>query len=148
MFKINEKNFTLTLHAGDTGSFDIRGIREDGAAWETGDIVRFTVANGAGEIIIDRAYKLTGVDGVPEGCAVIEFHNNDTDTWPAGGYTMQARFYVNPSWSNGAPAGDVTDLLAVGSYPNEGDIVDIPEGGDDKPSGIGAITVLRAYGEG
>ena len=148
MFLFNARAFALTLHAGDTGSFNIRGVRRDGTAWTAADIMRFTVANGAGEIIIDRAYKLTGVQGVPDGCAVIEWHNNNTDTWPAGAYTMQVRYYVNPSWSDGAPAGDVTDLLAVGSYPIEGDVVRIPEAGDETPAGIGTITIQRAYGEG
>lgn len=148
MFAFNAKTLALTLHAGDTGSINIGGMLRNGDAWTANDIMRFTVANGSGEVVMDRAYKLTGVTGVPEGCAVIEFHNNDTDTWATGTYTIQIRFYVNPSWSGSAPAGDVTDLLDVGSYPIEGDVVRIPEAGDETPAGIGSITILRAYGEG
>lgn len=148
MFDFNAKTLTVTLHAGDTGSFNIRGLRRNGVAWTANDIMRFTVINGSGEVVMDRAYKLTGVTGVPEGCAVIEFHNNDTDTWAAGAYIIQVRYFVNPSWSGSAPAGDVTDLLDVGSYPIEGDVVRIPEAGDETPSGIGSINILRAYGEG
>ena len=149
MFKIATKTLAITMHAGDTGAFKIRGIRRSGTAWTATDILRFTVVNGSGETVMDRAYKLAGVSGVDTGTAVIEFHNDDTDTWPAGAYSCQARYYVNPSWSAGsAPAGDVTDLMAVDNYPIEGDIIRIPEAGDETPAGQGTLTILRAYGEG
>lgn len=148
MFSFNPKTMALTLHQGDTGSINIGGRLRNGDSWTSDDIMRFTVASGNGEIVMDRAYKMSGVDGVPEGCAVVEFHSNDTGAWGAGTYAMQIRFYVNPSWSGSAPSGGVTDLLDVDNYPVEGDLVRIPEAGDETPAGIGTITILRAYGEG
>lgn len=122
-FKVNDKGTEIVMHRGDTGAFKVKATRESGTAWTEDDRMLFTVRNGAGEIVLQRFYRLDDDEGLGNGVIEIQFHNNDTDTWPGGAYTMERRYNVNPRWSGTAPEGMCVNALTAGVRMIEGDVV-------------------------
>ena len=69
----------IKLFAGDTGSFVVEAARESGDDFTEDDRMQFTVTNGAGEIVMQRWYRLDDDEGLGNGAYQMEFHNADTD---------------------------------------------------------------------
>lgn len=102
MFRVSEDGSTIELSRGDTGAirFKVRATYYDtGEAYTFGvrDRAIFTIKNGAGEIIKEKAYPLTDNE------FVVNFANQDTDTCPAGEYTWDVRYVINPYYDESDP---------------------------------------------
>ena len=139
MFTVDKTKGTITMHRGDTGAYKVRASRKSGTAFTANDRMLFTVKAGD-EIKIQRFYRLDTDLG--NGVTVIQFHNNDTDTWADGTYSMERRYIVEPRWEGGeAPDGDVVNALTAGVRICEGDIVRTPL------IGQGSITIQHVIGE-
>lgn len=101
-FQVDLETMDIKMNRGDTGSFKVGSSRESGTAWTEDDRMLFTVKNAQGEIMIQRIYRLDDQYGLGNGKVLIEFHNNDTDTWDPGQYSTELRFDVAPIW-DGTP---------------------------------------------
>ena len=123
MFNYNANATEITMHAGDTGAFKIRATRASGAAWTEDDRMLFTIMNGGGDIVMQRFYRLDDDEGLGNGVVEIQFHNNDTDEWDPGTYTMERRYDVNPRWDGTPPEGMCVNALTAGVKMIEGDVV-------------------------
>ena len=124
MFNVNLETMEITMHQGDTGSFKISAERASGTAWTENDRMLFTVMNGQGEIVLQRIYRLDDQYDLGDGMVLVEFHNDDTDQWPAGQYTTELRFDVSPIWNGTAPTARCVNALAEGTPKMiEGDVV-------------------------
>ena len=122
MFRVNETGTEISLHAGDTGAFKVKAIRSSGTAWTSADRMLFTIRRD-GEIVMQRFYRLDDDEGLGNGVVEIQFHNNDTDQWEAGGYEMERRYDINPRWDGTAPEGMCVNALTAGVRMIEGDVV-------------------------
>lgn len=139
MFNVNTDTGVITMHRGDTGAFTVSATRSSGTAWTDDDRMLYTVRNSAGEIVLQRFYKLTTDLG--NGVTEIQYHNSDTDTWANGQYSTERRYIVNPYWDGDAPDGDVVDALAVDVAIVDGDVVRVPANGQS------TLTINDVYGE-
>ena len=75
----------------------------------------YTVKNASGVVVLQRIYRLDDAWGLGDGVVLIEFHNDDTDEWPAGTYNTERRYNVNPIW-NGTPSeARCVDALEAGA---------------------------------
>ena len=101
-FQVDLETMDIKMNRGDTGSFKVGSSRKSGTAWTEDDRMLFTIKNAQGEIMIQRIYRLDDQYGLGDGKVLIEFHNNDTDTWDPGQYTTELRFDVAPVW-DGTP---------------------------------------------
>ena len=116
MFEFNNANCAITMHAGDTGSKWVHATRKSGEQWTEDDRCLFTVTDTAGTIVMQRIYMLDDEWGAGDGWFLMEFKNNDTDTWAPGQYTTEWRYDIDPSWEGGtAPEGRCVDTLENGS---------------------------------
>lgn len=112
MFKVTYPGGDIVMHRGDTGSYKVVPARESGAEWTSADRLLYSIKNPAGAVVMKRAYRLDR-DG-KNGIADIEYHNADTDTWPAGTYQGELRALINAYWNiPNPPTADVADLLAL-----------------------------------
>ena len=115
MFDFNKSTYAITMHAGDTGSKWIRATRESETAWTEDDRCLFTVTAPDGSIVMQRIYRLDDQWGAGDGYYLMEFHNNDTDTWAPGQYSTEWRYDIDPSWLLGPePTGRCTNTLVDG----------------------------------
>ena len=115
MFNVNLDTMAITMHQGDTGSFKIGATRESGDEWTSADRMLFTVRNGQGEVVMQRIYRLDDQFDLGNGKVLVEFHNDDTDTWDAGTYSTELRFDVSPIWDGTAPTARCVDALSPGT---------------------------------
>ncbi len=116
MFNFDSNTCAITMHAGDTGSKWIHATRESGEPWTEDDRCLFTVTDANGVIVMQRIYRLDDQWGAGNGYFLMEFHNNDTDTWVTGQYTTEWRYDVDPSWLLGPePTGRVTNTMIDGA---------------------------------
>ena len=115
MFNVDLETMAITMHQGDTGSFKIGATRENETAWTEDDRMLFTVKNGQGEIVLQRIYRLDDQYDLGNGKVLVEFHNDDTDTWEGGTYTTELRFVVDPIWDGTAPTARCVDALSPGT---------------------------------
>ena len=113
----------IDMHAGDTGSKWIRATRTSGTNWTSADRCLFTVTNPAGEIVMQRIYRLDDQWGAGDGRYLMEFHNNDTDTWAPGDYGTEWRYDVDPTWEGTPPTSRCANALAIDAKMTEGAIV-------------------------
>lgn len=140
-FNVNPTTGNVRMHAGDTGSFKVHATRATGVEWTAADRMLLTITSPSGEVVLQRYYRLDTSLG--NGWARIQFNNDDTDGWGAGGYTMERRYIVAPRWDGEAPTGDVTDALAEGiARIVEGDVVRTPEA-----TGQSGLEISKVYGE-
>ena len=123
MFNYNASATEITMHAGDTGAFKIKATRQSGEDWTEDDRMLFTIMNGGGDIVLQRFYRLDDDEGLGNGVVEIQFHNNDTDEWEPGTYTMERRYDVNPRWDGTPPEGMCVNALTAGVKMIEGDVV-------------------------
>ena len=114
MFSVDLTTMAITMHQGDTGSFKIGATRESGDEWTSADRMLFTVKNGQGEIVLQRIYRLDDQYDMGNGKVLVEFHNDDTDTWDAGTYSTELRFDVSPIWDGTAPTARCVNALSPG----------------------------------
>ena len=115
MFNVDLETMAITMHQGDTGSFKIGATRENETAWTEDDRMLFTVKNGQGEVVLQRIYRLDDQYDLGNGKVLVEFHNDDTDTWEGGTYTTELRFVVDPIWDGTAPTARCVDALSPGT---------------------------------
>lgn len=115
MFNVDLTTMAITMHQGDTGSFKIGATRENETAWTEDDRMLFTVKNGQGEIVLQRIYRLDDQYDMGNGKVLVEFHNDDTDTWEGGTYTTELRFVVDPIWDGTAPTARCVNALSPGT---------------------------------
>ena len=113
----------IKMNRGDTGSFWVHAARKSEEQWTEDDRMLFTIRNAQGEILIQRIYRLDDQWGLGDGKVLIEFHNDDTDTWETGQYTVERRYNVAPRWNGTAPAGRCVNAMTAGVRMIEGDIV-------------------------
>jgi len=123
MFSYNENATVIDMHAGDTGAFKVKATRQSGEDWTEDDRMLFTIRNASGEIVLQRFYRLDDDDGLGNGVIEIQFHNNDTDTWEPGAYSMERRYNVHPYWDGTPPTGMCVNALTAGVRMIEGDVV-------------------------
>lgn len=136
---INEAGTELKLYSGDTGSFKVHASRQSETAWTSADRMQLTIRNDT-QIMLQRWYRLDDAYDLGDGVVLIEFHNADTDEWPAGVYQMERRYAVSPRWETGtAPDGRCVDALTSGNEMIDGDIVDTVV--------QGTLTILGVYGK-
>lgn len=123
MFNVNDTGTAITMHAGDTGAFKVKATRTSGTDWTEDDRMLFTIRKASGEIVMQRFYRLDDDEGLGNGVVEIQFHNNDTDTWAPGTYSMERRYDVNAYWDGPAPEGMCVDALTAGVRMVDGDVV-------------------------
>ena len=123
MFEYNSTATEITMHAGDTGAFKVKATRASGTDWDEYDRMLFTISNTAGDIMLQRFYRLDDDEGLGNGVIQVEFHNDDTDTWETGQYTTEFRFDVSPIWEGTAPGGRCVNALTANARMIEGSIV-------------------------
>lgn len=114
MFNVNTETMEITMHQGDTGSFKVSATRGSGEAWTEDDRALFTVRNQQGEAVLKRYYRLDDQYDLGNGKILIEFHNDDTDTWEPGTYNTELRFDVSPIWDGETPEGRCENALLPG----------------------------------
>jgi hypothetical protein len=102
-FIFNTETGNIIMNAGDTGSFKVHCARKSGENWTENSRMLFTVRDPQGEIVMQRIYRLDDQWGLGDGVVLIEFHNDDTDDWAAGTYSMERRYNVAPVWE-GTPS--------------------------------------------
>ena len=122
MFSRDEEG-NITMHRGDTGSFKVNAERASGDDWTSADRMLFTIKDGQGDIVLQRIYRLDDQWGLGNGVVLIEFHNDDTDTWANGSYQVERRYNINPRWDGTAPTGRCVNGLTSAAKMIEGDIV-------------------------
>ena len=103
------------LYAGDTGSGIFHISRDSGEVWPATARALFTVTSPGGEIVMQRIYRLDNQYGLGDGRFLVEFHNDDTDTWSGGTYRTEIRADVDPTWDGTPSAARCVDALAEGA---------------------------------
>lgn len=139
MFSFDKNSGSITMHRGDTGAYKVRSHRKSGEDYDENDRMLFTVRDATGSIKMQRLYRLDTELG--NGVVEIQFHNNDTDQWENGTYSMERRYIIAPRWDGTAPTGDCVNALTAGAKIIDGDVVRVP------PVGQGSITINHVYGE-
>lgn len=114
-FKLDPETMNITMNKGDTGSFFVKLTRKSGASWTDDDRALFTVRNQQGVIVMQRIYRLDDQWEVGDGIFLVEFHNDDTDTWDTGDYGMEIRADISPIWEGTPPTGRCVNALAAGT---------------------------------
>ena len=122
-FQVNLATMDIRMNRGDTGSFKVAAELESGTAWTEDDRMLFTVRNAQGAIVMQRIYRLDDQWDLGDGVVLIEFHNDDTDTWEVGSYQTELRFDVAPIWSGTPPTARCVDALTAGVRMVEGPVV-------------------------
>ena len=138
MFNVDESG-NVTMHRGDTGAFKVRATRQTGEAWTADDRLLFTIRNSAGDIVIQRIYRLDDDEGLGNGVVEIQFHNSDTDSLPNGTYQVERRYNVHPYWDGTPPEGMCVDALTADARMIEGDCV--------RTVFQGNLTISDVYGD-
>lgn len=123
MFSVDTETMAIIMHQGDTGSFKVRAERATGEAWTEDDRMLMTVISPANEIVMQRIYRLDDQYELGDGVVLIEFHNDDTDTWDQGMYQTELRFNIAPIWDGEAPTARCVDALTAGVRMIEGGVV-------------------------
>jgi len=126
MFQIDTTTGNIQMHAGDTGAFAVRATRKTGESWTDDDRCLFTVRDAQGNIVMQRLYKLNDAFDLGDGVMLFQFHNNDTDKWAAGSYSMERRYDITPYWDGTPPEGACVNALTAGVRMVEGNCVRTP----------------------
>ena len=87
MFKVDGTK--ITISRGDTGSIDFTATGYD---FGENDRAVFSVKNGHGQIVKQDIHELT------EGVFTATFFNADTKDLPAGNYTWDVRYVIDPQY--------------------------------------------------
>jgi hypothetical protein len=113
-FRIDNETMEIKMNRGDTGSFFVQLTRASGDAWTDDDRALFTIKNQQGETVLQRIYRLDDQWEVGDGIFLVEFHNDDTETWESGQYSVEIRANISPIWNGTAPTGRCVNALATG----------------------------------
>jgi hypothetical protein len=89
----------------------------------------YTVRNAQGEIVLQRFYRLDDQWDLGDGVVLIEFHNDDTDSWENGQYSVERRYVIDPIWEGTAPTSRCANALTADARMVEGAIVRVPATG-------------------
>lgn len=81
-------HMTITMSIGDTGAVYVRGVGYD---FSENDRAVFTVRTPNGGLMIEREYQMDENGGF-----ILCFHNADTEGYPAGTYSWDVRYVINP----------------------------------------------------
>ena len=111
-FQFDSETGNVKMNSGDTGSYWVHATRGNGESWTENSRMLYTVTSAQGDIMMQRIYRLDNQWGEGDGYVLIEFHNDDTDTWDGGDYQMERRYDVNPIWNGEAPAARCVNALA------------------------------------
>ena len=114
-FQVDYETGDIKMNAGDTGSFKVHASRKNGEDWPSDSRMLFTVKNQQGEILMQRIYRLDDQWDLGDGVVLIEFHNDDTDDWEAGDYSMERRYDVYPIWDGTPSTARCVNELAEGT---------------------------------
>ena len=114
-FKFDSTTGNIEMNAGDTGSFVVHCARSGGESWPSTARMLFTISNGSGEAVMQRIYRMDDQWDLGDGYVLIEFHNDDTDTWPAGTYSIERRYNVDPTWDGTPSTARCVNALAAGA---------------------------------
>ena len=114
-FQIDLETGDIKMNAGDTGSYKVCCTRKSGNAWTSDSRMLYTIRSQSGEIMLQRIYRLDDQYGLGDGMVLIEFHNDDTDTWAPGQYTTERRYNVNPIWEGTPSPARCVNALAEGA---------------------------------
>lgn len=98
----NIETGNIDMNAGDTGSFWVCCKRKSGEDWPSTARMLYTISKGS-EIMLQRIYRPDDQFGAGDGMMLIEFHNDDTDTWATGIYDVERRYDLTPVWE-GTPS--------------------------------------------
>lgn len=118
-FKFHTDTGDIEMNAGDTGSFVVHCARSSGDAWTEDSRMLFTIKSG-GEIVLQRIYRLDDQWNLGDGYVLIEFHNDDTDKWEPGDYSMERRYNVAPIWEGTPSTARCVDALTSSAKMVEG----------------------------
>lgn len=114
-FQVDYETGDIKMNAGDTGSFKVHASRKNGEDWPSDSRMLFTVKNQQGEILMQRIYRLDDQWDLGDGVVLIEFHNDDTDDWETGDYSMERRYDVYPIWDGTPSTARCVNALAEGT---------------------------------
>lgn len=114
MFNVEGTN--IIISRGDTGALKINATvtrRDTGEPYVFGERDRavFTVKNGSGQVLKERAYQMTN------NAFVVIFMNADTDKFSPGGYSWDVRYVINPYYEEGNPIPVDGDQVITPSTP-------------------------------
>ena len=112
-FQFDKETGNVNMNAGDTGSYKIHVTRNSGAAWTEYSRLLYTITGGNG-IVLQRIYRLDDQYDLGDGWILVEFHNDDTDEWDGGDYTIEGRANVAPVWDGTPSSARCVDALAEG----------------------------------
>ena len=91
MFSVDADG-NITLSRGDTAAFTVTTVTD--YTFEPEDRALWTVKDGSGEVILERAYALDGELG--NGVFLVQLSNSDTDTLATGVYSWDVRYVLHP----------------------------------------------------
>ena len=114
-FQVDLETGDIKMNAGDTGSYKVCCTRKSGNAWTSDSRMLYTIRSQSGEIMLQRIYRLDDQYGLGDGVVLIEFHNDDTDTWAPGQYTTERRYNVNPIWEGTPSTARCVNALVEGA---------------------------------
>ena len=89
MFEVNGTR--IRLSRGDTGSIDFTAT---GYTFSSDDRALFSVKDRNGTVVKQQAYEMTN------NAFTVTFWNADTDALPAGDYTWDVRYVINPLYDD------------------------------------------------
>lgn len=141
MFHVDLETGDIKMHRGDTGSFKIHAIRSGGGEWTADDRMIFTVRDAQQAVVLQRFYRLDDAWGLGDGTVLIEFHNDDTDSWDNGTYDTERRYVIGPVWDGTAPDERCADALRTSARIVEGSVVRVPA------TGHASMNIDDIYGE-
>ena len=78
---------------------------------------------------IRRWDGVTKRENLGDGVVLVEFHNDDTDSWENGQYSVERRYVIDPIWEGTAPTSRCADALTADARMVEGAIVRVPATG-------------------
>ena len=113
-FQVDLQTGDIKMNAGDTGSYKIHVSRVSGDAWTEEGRFLYTIT-GANGIVLQRIYRLDDQYDLGDGWILVEFHNDDTDEWDSGDYTIEGRANANPVWEGTPSSARCVDALAEGA---------------------------------
>ena len=140
-FQFDPETGDIRMNAGDTGSFWVRCKRSSGADWPDTARMLFTIKNQQGETMMQRIYRPDDQWDPGDGIMLIEFHNDDTDDWAAGQYSMERRYNLAPVWTGTPSTSRCVDQLGPGSH------AEMNEGIPVRTVFVGTLTIEGVLGK-
>ena len=113
-FQFDKTTGDVNMNAGDTGAYKLHVSRKSGDDWTEDSRLLYTIT-GASGIVLQRIYRLDDQYDLGDGWILVEFHNDDTDEWDSGDYTIEGRASVTPIWDGTPSAARCVDALAAGA---------------------------------